>query len=44
MKNPITLTKEGVKTNGKETMKPFGNKFSDTDIKALVVYVRSFNK
>ena len=36
--------KEGVKTNGKETMKPFGNKFSDTDIKALVVYIRSFNK
>jgi mono/diheme cytochrome c family protein len=36
--------KEGVKTNGKETMKPFGNKLSDTDIKALVAYIRSFKK
>ena len=36
--------KEGVKTSGKETMKPFGNKLSDADIKALVKYVRSFKK
>ena len=36
--------KEGVKTNGKETMKPFGSKLSDADIKALVAYVRSFKK
>ena len=36
--------KEGVKTNGKETMKPFGNKLSDPDIKALVAYIRSFKK
>jgi len=36
--------KEGVKTNGKETMRPFGNKFSDPDIKALVAYIRSFKK
>jgi mono/diheme cytochrome c family protein len=36
--------KEGVKTNGKETMKPFGSKLSDDDIKALVAYVRSFKK
>jgi mono/diheme cytochrome c family protein len=35
---------EGVKTNGKETMKPFGSKLSDADIKALVAYVRSFKK
>ena len=27
--------KEGVKTNGKQTMKPFGEKLSDADIKAL---------
>jgi mono/diheme cytochrome c family protein len=33
--------KEGVKTNGKETMKPFGSKLSDADIKALVAYIRS---
>jgi len=36
--------KEGVKTNGKETMKPFGNKLSDADIKALVAHIRSFKK
>ena len=36
--------KEGVKTNGKQTMKPFGSKLSDADIKALVAYVRSFKK
>jgi mono/diheme cytochrome c family protein len=36
--------KEGVKTNGKETMKPFASKLSDADVKALVAYVRSFKK
>jgi len=36
--------KEGVKTNGKETMKPFGSKLSDADIKGLVAYIRSFKK
>ena len=36
--------KEGVKTNGKETIKPFGNKLSNADIKALVAYIRSFKK
>jgi cytochrome c6 len=36
--------KEGVKTNGKETMKPFGGKLSDADIKALVAYIRTFKK
>jgi mono/diheme cytochrome c family protein len=36
--------KEGVKTNGKETMKPFAGKLSDADIKALVAYIRSFKK
>jgi cytochrome c553 len=36
--------KDGVKTNGKETMKPFGSKLSDTDIKALVAHIRSFKK
>jgi mono/diheme cytochrome c family protein len=36
--------KEGVKTNGKETMKPFGSKLSDPDIKALVAYVRTLKK
>ena len=36
--------KEGVKTNGKETMKPFGAKLSEADIKALVAHIRSFKK
>ena len=36
--------KEGVKTSGKETMKPFGSKLSEADIKALVAYIRSFKK
>jgi cytochrome c553 len=36
--------KEGVKTNGKETMKPFGSKLSEADIKALVAHIRSFKK
>ena len=36
--------KEGVKTNGKETMKPFGGKLSDSEIKALVAHIRSFKK
>ena len=36
--------KEGVKTNGKETMKPFGSKLSEADIKALVAYIRSVKK
>jgi cytochrome c6 len=36
--------KEGVKTSGKETMKPFGSKLSDADVKALVAYIRAFKK
>jgi mono/diheme cytochrome c family protein len=36
--------KDGVKTNGKQTMKPFGQKLSEADIKALVAYIRSFKK
>ena len=36
--------KEGVKTNGRETMKPFGGKLSDADIAALVAHIRSFKK
>jgi mono/diheme cytochrome c family protein len=40
----VRAIKEGVKTNGKETMKPFGNKLSDADIKALLAYIRAFKK
>ena len=30
--------KDGVKTNGKETMKPFGSKLSEADINAGCIY------
>jgi mono/diheme cytochrome c family protein len=33
--------KNGVKENGKTTMKAFGDKLNDADIKALVAYVRT---
>ena len=36
--------KEGVKENGKTTMKAFGDKLSDEEIKALVAYVRTLKK
>ena len=36
--------KNGVKENGKTTMKAFGDKLNDADIKALVAYVRTLKK
>ena len=36
--------KDGVKQNGKTTMKAFGGKLSDDDIKALVAYTRTLKK
>ena len=36
--------KNGVKTNGKTTMKAFGDKLSADEIKALVAYVRTLKK
>lgn len=36
--------KNGVKQNGKTTMKAFGGKLSDADVKALVAYVRTLKK
>jgi mono/diheme cytochrome c family protein len=36
--------KEGVKQNGKTTMKAFAGKLTDDEIKALVAYVRSLKK
>jgi len=39
-----TAIKDGVKQNGKTTMKAFGGKLSDDDIKALVAYVRTLKK
>ena len=38
------IIKEGVKESGKDKMKPFKDKLSDDEIKALVAYVRSFKK
>jgi cytochrome c553 len=39
-----TRIKEGLKENGKEKMKPYGDKFSDEETKALVAHIRSFKK
>lgn len=36
--------KEGVKENGKTTMKAFGDKLTADEIKALVAYVRTLKK
>lgn len=36
--------KNGAKQNGKTTMKAFGGKLSDDEIKALVAYVRTLKK
>jgi mono/diheme cytochrome c family protein len=36
--------KDGVKENGKTTMKAFGGKLTDDEIKALVAYVRTLKK
>ena len=36
--------KEGVKQNGKTTMKAFGGKLTDDEISALVKYVRTLKK
>jgi len=36
--------KEGVKENGKTTMKAFGGKLTDDEVKALVAYARKLKK
>jgi mono/diheme cytochrome c family protein len=36
--------KNGVKQNGKTTMKAFAGKLTDDEVKALVAYVRSLKK
>jgi mono/diheme cytochrome c family protein len=38
------VIKEGVKQGGKTTMKAFGGKLTDDEIKALVAYTRSLKK
>jgi len=40
----IKAIKEGLKENGKERMKPYADKFTDEEIKALAAYIRTFKK
>ncbi len=40
----FAAVKEGLKDGGKEKMKPFAEKLSDDEIKALVAHVRKFKK
>jgi cytochrome c553 len=40
----VTRIKEGLKDGAKEKMKPYADKFSDDEIKALVAYMRAFKK
>jgi cytochrome c6 len=42
--NAIKAIKEGIKEDGKEKMKAYGDKLSDDEVKALVAHVRSFKK
>jgi mono/diheme cytochrome c family protein len=39
-----TAIKDGIKQNGKTTMKAFAGKLSEDEIKALVAYVRTLKK
>lgn len=40
----VQRIKEGLKEGAKEKMKPYADKFSDEEIKALVAYMRAFKK
>ena len=40
----FTSIKEGLKDGGKDKMKPFKDKLSDDEIKALIAHVRSLKK
>ena len=40
----FTSVKEGLKEEGKDKMKPFKDKLSDDEIKALIAHVRSLKK
>ena len=42
--NAFKAIKDGFKVNGKEVMKPSGDKLSDEEIKALVAFVRTVAK
>jgi cytochrome c553 len=38
------VTKEGLKKDGKDVMKPYAEKLSDDEIKELVAHIRTFKK
>jgi cytochrome c553 len=38
------IIKEGINEKGKERMKPYADKFTDEDIKALIAHMRTFKK
>ena len=40
----LKAIKEGIKEGGKEKMKPYADKFSDDEIKALIAHMRGFKK
>jgi cytochrome c553 len=40
----VVRIKEGLKENGKEKMKPYADKFSEDEMKALLAYMRAFKK
>lgn len=40
----FAAVKNGMKDGAKEKMKPFGDKLSDDEIKALVAHIRSYKK
>jgi mono/diheme cytochrome c family protein len=40
----VKSIKEGIKKDGREKMKAYGNEFTDKDIHELVKYVRAFKK
>jgi len=40
----IAAIKDGIKEEGKDKMKPFGQKLNDDEIKALLAKVRDFKK
>ena len=42
--NAFKAIKEGLTTNGKERMKPFADKLSDSEIKELIKHLRSLKK
>jgi cytochrome c6 len=42
--NAIKIIKEGIVEKDKKKMDPYKDKFTDEEIKALIAYIRAFNK